>query len=272
MHATSPQGQLGIRIGPKSGSLRLMPLLAAVALFAPWTSASAQAGGASGAPSCNKELEELWTNRATKHAAIGALVEKRPEYAGDFDCLWKMSRLVFFYGSYVKVGNDTDEEHLKLYTYGYKLGDAARKLKDDRVEGHYYFATNFGLYAVAKGITSALGSAKDLLAALDKSVTLDEKYHDAGPLRVRGRVYFKLPGVISYGDKKKALADLKRSVELAPKCRLNHAYLADVVAKVDGKAEALKIVRAADALPPTAGPDEEKLFSEGIKHRIEQWK
>jgi tetratricopeptide (TPR) repeat protein len=210
-------------------------------------------------------LDSAWERRAGLHAPIVAFVKSKPRLADDYDVLWRVGRLAYYAGFFALSPDARKDEKLDVFRVGMEASDKARKLQPGRVEAHYWYAVSVGGFGINKGVMASLGSADDMRQALDEAVRLDQRYHFAGPLRVRGRLYFKLPGgLISFGDNKKALADLRRAVDLGSESKLNYAYLAEVVHKTEDSASALKLLEAAKKLPDVAGEAEEASYRRDI--------
>lgn len=209
-------------------------------------------------------LEEMWNKRESMKKEILALIKSKPA-SNNYEVQFLLSRLAYFAGFYCLPNNASSEEKMQVFGYGVDIGEQARKSNASRVEGHYWYAVNLGSYGLAKGIMASLGNAKPLRAAVEEAMKIDEKYEHAGPYRLRGRLFFKLPGgFISFGDNKKAFEDLKKAVEMGPGHRLNYVYLAEVQAKVEDKEAALKTLEAAKKLPEIIGASEEAAFKRDL--------
>jgi len=209
-------------------------------------------------------MDAAWEKRASQGSAIVAFLKSRPKLAEEYDVQWRVSRFAYFAGFFV-LDNTRKDDKLEVFKVGSETGDRARKMQPQRVEGHYWYAISVGGLGITKGIMASLGSADSMRDSLDEAVRLDPGYHYGGPLRVRGRLYFKLPGgLLSFGDNKKALADLKKALELGPDSKLNAIYLAEVVEKLESESSALKILEAAKKLPDVAGELEESSYRRDI--------
>ncbi|MFZ9520414.1 MAG: hypothetical protein ACO3A4_08050 [Silvanigrellaceae bacterium] len=211
-----------------------------------------------------KSLDAAWNVRHEVQSKIVEFLKKKPALSDDFEVSWRIARLSYYGGFFALPKGATSEEKMEVFQVGVDAGDKARRLSASRVEGHYWYAVTLGGWGIAKGILNALTSAKPMREALNEAVKIDPKYHFAGPLRVRGRLYNKLPGVISFGDNKLAMEDLKRAVDLAPESKLNHIYLSEVQNKLIGKVEALKTLDFAKTLPDVVGVAEESAYRRDI--------
>lgn len=206
-------------------------------------------------------LNKYYLERPLFDSQMEELVRSRPVIESDFDKLVAMSRLVYYVG-FILLDEKKDRDiRLELFDYGVSLSERARNLMPNRVEGHYWYAVTRGGYGLAKGIFASLGAAKDMRDALDKAIQIDGTFNQGGPYRVRGRMYFKLPGgIISFGDNDKALADLSKAIQIAPQNRLNYIYLSEVLAKEKSKKDALQTLKKAESLPDSAGQKEEVIY------------
>jgi tetratricopeptide (TPR) repeat protein len=190
----------------------------------------------------------------------------------DYSTSWKVSRMAYYAGFFLATEANQKDLKKKIFEVGVDAGKRARTSNPEGVEGHYWFAISQGGWGVANGIMSSLGSAKEMKQALDKAIAVDPSYHFGGPLRVRGRMYFKLPGgIISFGDNKKALADLRKAVELGPQSKLNYVYLAEVVAKLQNKSEGLKLVEHGLSLADVVGEKEEAAYKRDLLELKQDW-
>lgn len=220
---------------------------------------------ATSAPAFTKEaLDASWAKRHTEKEAFLELVAKKPAVPSDYEVAWRLSRLAFYAGYYGLPDNAKDKR-MVVFQYGMDAANAARKLNKARVEGHYYYAVNQGVHGLAKGIIASLKGAEPMKQALDEAIAVDPSFDFGGPYRLRGRMYFKLPGgFVSFGDNKKSLEDLKKAVSLSPKNKLNLVYLAETQIKVESKEEAAKTLEIAKATPATAGVDEEAAYQKAL--------
>jgi tetratricopeptide (TPR) repeat protein len=198
-------------------------------------------------------LDAAWENRNNLCQEYVDLGLKKPKLGKDYDVLWRAGRAIYFGGCFCweKVrGKDAPNGDLvAFYEYGVNLLEKAREAAPNRVEGHYWYGTSYGLYGMAKGIFSALKGAKVMREALTRAIEIDPGYHFGGPYRIRGRLYASVPGgFISFGDKKKALEDLLKARELGPQNKLNYVYLAEVQASETTREEAKKTLAVAEKL------------------------
>lgn len=211
-----------------------------------------------------KALDLSWSVRHELHGKILEFLRKKQSIPDNYEVLWRMARLSYYAGFFGMPKDASNEYKMVVFQVGTEAGERARRLEAKRVEGHYWYAVTLGGWGIAKGILNALSSAGPMRDALTEAIAIDPKYHFAGPLRVRGRLFYKLPGIISFGDNKKAAEDLKKAISLSPDIKLNHIYLAEVQSKLQSKADALKTLDYAKTLPDIVGVTEEASYRNDI--------
>lgn len=211
-----------------------------------------------------KSLDLAWSVRHEMHSQIVDFLKKKPSISDNYEVLWRMSRLSYYGGFFALPKDALSEDKMNVFQVGTETGERARRLEPSRVEGHYWYAVTLGGWGIAKGVLKALSSAAPMRDALSEAIKIDPKYHYAGPYRVRGRLYNKIPGVISFGDNQKAMDDLKKAIDLAPESKLNHIYMAEVQAKLKSKADSLKTLEFAKSLPDVVGVAEEAAYRRDI--------
>lgn len=211
-----------------------------------------------------KALDLAWSVRHELHGKILEFLRKKNSLPDNYEVLWRMARLSYYSGFFGMPKDSTNEDRMNVFQVGVEAGERARRLDSKRVEGHYWYAVTLGGWGIAKGVLNALSSAGTMRDALNEAIKIDPQYHFAGPLRVRGRLYYKLPGIISFGDNQKAADDLKKAISLAPDIKLNHIYMAEVQSKIQTKAEALKTLDYAKTLPDIVGVAEEASYRRDI--------
>ncbi|MBW1895302.1 MAG: hypothetical protein JRI91_16665 [Deltaproteobacteria bacterium] len=109
-----------------------------------------------------------------------------------------------------KYGMDTQELNLadwkaickKIGKEGMAYAEKAIELKPKRVEGHYWYGMNVGIYADSVSILTALkeglkGKTQDSFEAAYK---IDKNYDNGGPIAALGRFWFVLPWPLNDED------------------------------------------------------------------------
>ncbi|MBI2930833.1 MAG: tetratricopeptide repeat protein [Planctomycetes bacterium] len=170
--------------------------------------------------------DDAYTKRDQQDQAAKAVESFKMAIALDEACVeayWKIARTYYWLGS-------REQESAKaapLYREGIDYGKIAISIDENCIEAHFWLAVMYGLFGQAKGILQSLDLVDPMKAELEWVLKKDEKFMMAGPHRVLGRLYFKLPS-FKGGDREKAKQHLRRAIELAPQNLLNYYYLAEV--------------------------------------------
>jgi hypothetical protein len=153
------------------------------------------------------------------------------------------------------------EYHQKAYqvaegavkVMGYEVDDVPANLPADIKEtvasALYQFGANFAKWGEAKGVVNSLGNWPRLKKVMNKVVEMGMGHIEYyGALRTLGRAYFKLPfpmgsNKTSYENLKTAFDGTKVAGKNISVYGLNNLYYADILVKLDKKAEACSILK-----------------------------
>lgn len=98
---------------------------------------------------------------------------------------------------------------------GDKVMDAVADVNVEGVPALYWYATNLGKWAKAKGFTTTLAQKDTIKTVMERCLELDPTFFYAGPPRYFGAYYAVAPSFAG-GDLNKSEAFFKQSVELEP--------------------------------------------------------
>jgi tetratricopeptide (TPR) repeat protein len=125
------------------------------------------------------------------------------------------------------------QQSLGYYQQGQSYAETLIREAPGRVEGHYWLAMNLCGQADVGGKLLGHRLLPRILEELERSITLDAAYDQAGAHRVLGRIYYEAPGwPLSVGDLQKSLQNLQAAVRLAPNTSTNHLYLAETLIRL----------------------------------------
>jgi tetratricopeptide (TPR) repeat protein len=140
-----------------------------------------------------------------------------------YELQWRLARALFFLGQEARNRADRAQLHHSAIA----PGERSISLSHDRVEGHFWTGVNLALFAEAR---RGLRGARALLWArseLKLAIELREGYHDAGPLRVLGRLEHRAPWIL--GGNRRTSRDLfDRALEIAPSNSVTLVYAAEL--------------------------------------------
>lgn len=169
-------------------------------------------------------LDACWDGRETvaNQKVITTYLEAEPKLASDYDINWRVARLVSFIGNYGYQYSEytTSERGQKLFSYGAAAAQTAMSLKNNQVEGAFWYAVDLGSYDVAKGGSAGLSDRKKWLNAAQLAQTNDASYDYDGSNRMLAVYYQVLPGIFG-GSDDKALAYLNEATTKAPTFNYN---------------------------------------------------
>lgn len=138
---------------------------------------------------------------------------------------WRLGRAFFFLGQETQHKEDARAYHVK----GVQFAGRAARVAPQSVEGHFWLGVNLALSATLENPLSALRLVLRARRELERAARLDPAYHDAGPLRVLGRLEHKLPRWLPGGGKGRARAHFERAIEIAPANTVTRLYFAELL-------------------------------------------
>jgi len=236
------------------------------------------------------DVDELWNRRAEQAdgrrasaARARQLVEAHAEALArqpdSLELQWKLLRALHFQGDYVLADGDSKLEH---YERARAVADAARQQLATRsgksldemdppeiaeilrrvpeaAPIYLYSAILWGRWGETTGKMKAAraGVAGKLRDFAGIVILLDERYAGAGGRRFLGRMHTeapRIPFVTGWIDRRQAVSELERAVELAPDEPLNQLFLADALLRFhdDRREEALETLAEVLSRPPRA--------------------
>ena len=209
-------------------------------------------------------------------AAYQQLLEQDPE---NLEARWRLLRSLYFQGEHVL---QDDDQRLALYDRARSIADVGREqlakraglgddpdsMKTEKVaaalaetpdsaEIYFWSAVHWGLWGRYRGKLAAAkeGVAKKIRNFSEVVIALDEEIEEAGGHRVLGRLHSeapKLPIFTGWVDRKVAVSELRRAIELTPEAPLTRYYLAEALLEhfPEQKPEAREILEDLAELQP----------------------
>lgn len=180
-------------------------------------------------------------------AAIGAYIAALEQLSGPEkeEAYWKVLRCHYFKGNYTT----RDKEIRKaIYDEGKDLAYVALEEYPESAGINLWLAVLWGVWAEEYGKMKAAkkGVAGKIRKLCEKTIELDPNFNDAGGYRVLGRVHFKspkIPLILGWPSKKKAVSYLEQALEIAPDNLYTRLYLAEALYKRKQKDRAIELVR-----------------------------
>jgi tetratricopeptide (TPR) repeat protein len=127
-----------------------------------------------------------------------------------------------------------DSQRMGYYEKGQPYAETLIREEPNRVEGHYWLAMSLCGQADVGGKLLGNRLLPRILEELQRAVSLDAAYDQAGAHRVLGRIYYEAPGwPLSVGDMQKSRQHLQAAVRLSPATSTNHLYLAETLVRLN---------------------------------------
>lgn len=184
--------------------------------------------------------DELYHQRAEPGAVRESVMVLSGAHGGAdrYEVQWRLARALFFLGQEAG-GKDSGRQ---LYAAGIGAGERAVELNSNRVEGHFWLGVNLALFAEANGVLGGVRSLRSARRELKRAIEINERYHEAGPLRVLGRLQHKAPRILG-GSRKWSRELLDRALAIAPSNSVTLIYAAELALSSGERDRALKLLR-----------------------------
>lgn len=165
--------------------------------------------------------------------AIELYREGFPEATGAAkeEACWKLIRACFFKGQYAATESETKK---RAYDLGKSVGHEGLGIFPESVAIHTWVAIIWGVWGEEYGIIRSAreGVAGRIKQHCERVIELDAAFQDAAGYRVLGRLHFKVPKIpiiLGWPSKEKALAYLEEANRIAPGNLYNRQYLAEAL-------------------------------------------
>jgi len=190
------------------------------------------------------------------------------------EATWKLMRAYYYKGKYTVQDSDLKK---KIYNQGKDLGKTALEEFPDSPGINLFAAILWGVWGEEYGIFAAArkGVAGKIKKLCEKTIELDPEFDEAGGYRVLGRVYFKapkIPLILGWPSKKKAVEILEKSLAIAPHDLNTKQFLAEALYSQKQKERAIKIMKEILATQGVAeGVAEDANIKSEVKATLAKW-
>jgi Tfp pilus assembly protein PilF len=117
------------------------------------------------------------------------------------------------------------EAHRRHREMGKHFSREALRLDPNRGDAHYWHGA---LLLHTADAEQSYGRLKEALKEMLSAEKLNPRCDSGGPDRMIGRIYQETPGGLFFlGSKPKAIEYYRKSLEIAPECKLTHLWLAE---------------------------------------------
>lgn len=177
---------------------------------------------------------------------IEKLLIENPEHPA---LLWRQGRSLTRLGERQK----SKKEKLKVFLLAEEKLKRSVAIKDDDPESHFWLGVTLGRRGETQGILKSLFLVGPLRREMETVLKLDPQH--GGAYHVLGEMDRQIPGFAG-GDKKRAVAQLEKSVELEPSRTSHHIALAEAYLAVKKKDKAIEILKKVAEVKNPADPAE----------------
>ncbi len=249
-------------------SLTRRPLYLALVFFALMLSTAYGAGEKERLIASGDQFFKLRGARHLKDRAVTANISNAlSAYFEAYDAgeptaelIIKIMHASYYYATYAETDKTLNR---KAVTRAIEVGNKGLAAYPDSAGINYWMAALWGRWSKLHGriASSRKDVAKKIKAFAERTIELDPLYCDGGGYRTLGRLHFKTPRIpffLSWPRKKKALALLKKAVEVGPDNLTNHLFYAESLLERGRRDEARKEVEFIQK----AKPNEEKVVEQ----------
>lgn len=146
-------------------------------------------------------------------------------------------------------------EFKKAMQEGRRVEDSIKLCGTDSLDAMYWYATNLGKWARAKGFATTVGNKDRIKAVMDYVLALSPTFFHGAPHRYFGAYYAVAPGFAG-GDLNKSREHFERSLQIAPNYPGTKVLMADTYAtKKDDRALFERLLNEVLAMPNDAIPE-----------------
>ncbi len=186
---------------------------------------------------------------------------------------WKLMKAYYFKGHYCTNDNDLKKE---IYDRGIKVGEKGLEAFPESVGLHLWTGILWGVWGNAYGKIAAArnGVAGKIREHAEKVIEMDATYYDAAGYRVLGRLHFaapKIPLILGWPSKKKAVEYLEKANEIAPNHIVQTKYLAEALYERDQKERAIELLHHVLKMGDKEGVVESAVTKSEAMALLEEW-
>jgi len=177
--------------------------------------------------------------------SISAYLEAYDAGEPSAELIVKIMHASYYYITYAENNKSLQK---KAVDKALKIGEKGLKAYPESAGINYWMAALWAGWSKANGriASSRKNVAKKIKAYAERTIELDPLYCEGGGYRTLGRLHFKtprIPFILSWPRKKKALALLKKAVEAGPENLTNHLFYAESLIERGKRKEAEKEVK-----------------------------
>lgn len=184
--------------------------------------------------------DELYQHRSQAESVRESIMVLSGARGGSerYEVQWRLARAFFFLGQQA----NSRQSARQLHATGIGAGERAVALNSERVEGHFWVGVNLALFAESGGGLRAVRALRFARLELKRAVSISDKYHDAGPLRVLARLEHKSPRLLG-GSPKRSRELFDRALAIAPSNSVTLLYAAELALHAGERDRAMSLLQ-----------------------------
>ena len=169
--------------------------------------------------------------------AISLLEEGLASKPPDYEILWRLAK----YKNYLAGHVSSKDDKSKLYESAIDLAKKAIENNDQRPEGHFWLAANYGEYAELKGPFKSLWLVRTIRQEFERVFEIEPGFDNGNLYLALGEMYLRLPWLMG-GNHQRGLELLETGVKTGPTNADLLVTLAEYYLKDNRKSEARKLL------------------------------
>lgn len=139
----------------------------------------------------------------------------------NFEVAWKLAKSFWYQG------NHAPKNKAAYFQKGIDAAKQATDIDPGNCEGHFWLGLNYAMYGENSSFFRALGIVDDVKDQMKEAMAIREDCECAGPQRVLGKLYDRLPW-FKGGSRSKSIEYLKKSVQICPADTQSRLFLAEI--------------------------------------------
>ena len=124
---------------------------------------------------------------------------------------WRLSRTNLELTDQLERDGASTEKLLSEFDRGVDYANQAIELEPDNYNAYYWRSANTGRWGETKGILNSLFKAPSMRDDLERAINRNPSHGDS--YYVLGRLYYAVPGIISFGNKDYAVSLARKSID-----------------------------------------------------------
>jgi len=129
----------------------------------------------------------------------------------DYELFWRLAKYNYYLADQIVEKND----RLKHYDTGVDLAKRAIGIDDNRPEGHFWLAANYGEYAELKGPFRSLWLVRIIRQEFERAFAIDRSFENGSLYLALGELYLRLPWLMG-GNHQRGIEFLEEGIKAAP--------------------------------------------------------